>query len=254
MLQKVISGSETGVSEAALRAALACKLEVGGRPPRQSKSGERTSESHFSGTPSDQQGIHPWDLQTERNVRDADVTLALQPATQGIADVGTGWACKYAQQYGKALLACDPFNPESAERIVSWLRISRAVTVNVTGPREDAVSGIGQASYDLLMECFAVVLALDPTRRRRIRSTTKASTDTHGVASKIYRLRTEAGLVQDELAELVGTTRSAICRMEDPRYHGHSLKLLRRVAAAVGKAVEVHFVPQSQAPAADLFR
>jgi hypothetical protein len=34
-----------------------------------------------------------------------------------------------------------------------------------------------------------------------------------------------------------------ICRLEDADYDGHSLAMLRRVAAAVGKRVEVRFVP-----------
>lgn len=62
------------------------------------------------------------------------------------------------------------------------------------------------------------------------------------VARDVYHLRTEAGLTQAQLARLVGTTASAICRLEDAEYGGHSLSMLRRVAAAVGKRVEVRFV------------
>ncbi|MCA9757574.1 MAG: helix-turn-helix domain-containing protein [Candidatus Eisenbacteria bacterium] len=56
-------------------------------------------------------------------------------------------------------------------------------------------------------------------------------------------LRTDAGLTQAELAKLVGTSRSVISRLEDDDYDGHSLALLRRVAAAVNKRVEIRFVP-----------
>jgi transcriptional regulator with XRE-family HTH domain len=63
------------------------------------------------------------------------------------------------------------------------------------------------------------------------------------VAQKVYDLRTEAGLTQRELAEKVGTTASVICRLEDAAYEGHSLSLLQRIAAAVGRQVEVRFVP-----------
>jgi len=40
----------------------------------------------------------------------------------------------------------------------------------------------------------------------------------------------------------VGTTASVICRLEDADYSGHSLAMLRRIAAAVGMRVEVRFV------------
>ena len=45
------------------------------------------------------------------------------------------------------------------------------------------------------------------------------------IARKIYELRKEAGLTQTELAKLVGTTASAISRLEDADYEGHSLSM-----------------------------
>lgn len=63
------------------------------------------------------------------------------------------------------------------------------------------------------------------------------------VARKIYGLRTQAGLTQHQLARLVGTTASVICRLEDADYEGHSLSMLRRIAAALDKRVEIRFIP-----------
>lgn len=63
------------------------------------------------------------------------------------------------------------------------------------------------------------------------------------VARKIYTLRAEAGLTQAQLAKLIGTSRSVISRLEDDDYGGHSLAMLRRIAAAMDKRVEIHFVP-----------
>ncbi|MFW6114352.1 MAG: helix-turn-helix domain-containing protein [bacterium] len=63
------------------------------------------------------------------------------------------------------------------------------------------------------------------------------------VARQIYDLRTEAGLSQRELANMVGTTASVICRLEDADYDGHSLAMLRRIAAALDKQVQIQFLP-----------
>jgi ribosome-binding protein aMBF1 (putative translation factor) len=63
------------------------------------------------------------------------------------------------------------------------------------------------------------------------------------IARKIYALRTGAGLSQRQLAKLVGTTASVICRLEDADYEGHSLAMLRRIAAALDKRVEIRFLP-----------
>jgi ribosome-binding protein aMBF1 (putative translation factor) len=63
------------------------------------------------------------------------------------------------------------------------------------------------------------------------------------VARKIAALRTEAGLSQRQLAKLIGTTASVICRLEDADYEGHSLAMLNRIATALNRRVEIHFVP-----------
>ena len=62
------------------------------------------------------------------------------------------------------------------------------------------------------------------------------------IARKIYQLRTKAGLTQQQLAARVGTSKSAICRLEDADYEGHSLSMLKRIAEALGKRVEIRFV------------
>jgi DNA-binding XRE family transcriptional regulator len=62
------------------------------------------------------------------------------------------------------------------------------------------------------------------------------------IARKIYVLRTKAKLSQAELARKVGTTQSVISRLEDADYDGHSLEMLRRIAAALQKRVEIRFL------------
>lgn len=47
------------------------------------------------------------------------------------------------------------------------------------------------------------------------------------IAQRIYDLRIARGLSQQELGDLVGTTASVICRLEDADYHGHSMNMLR---------------------------
>ena len=61
------------------------------------------------------------------------------------------------------------------------------------------------------------------------------------LARKIFELRTKAGLSQRELAQRVGTSASAICRLEDADYEGHSVSVLKRIAEALDKRVEIRF-------------
>ena len=84
--------------------------------------------------------------------------------------------------------------------------------------------------------------------RRRYYSTDKAKARLEEarasaeVARRIYKLRTDAGLTQAQLARLVGTSRPVISRLEDDDYDGHSLNMLFRIAAALDKRVEIRFV------------
>ena len=62
------------------------------------------------------------------------------------------------------------------------------------------------------------------------------------VARKIAALREKAGLSQRQLAKLIGTTASVICRLESADYEGHSLAMLNRIAAALNQRLEIRFV------------
>ncbi len=62
------------------------------------------------------------------------------------------------------------------------------------------------------------------------------------IGQMIHDIRTQAGLTQKQLAELAGTDQAVISRLEDADYEGHTMSMLRRIARALGKRVEVRFV------------
>jgi len=66
------------------------------------------------------------------------------------------------------------------------------------------------------------------------------------IAEQIYILRTQAGLSQSQLAELVGTTQSVISRLEDADYTGHSLAMLRKIGVALHQRLGIQFVPETE--------
>ncbi|MBI2059375.1 MAG: helix-turn-helix transcriptional regulator [Nitrospirae bacterium] len=63
------------------------------------------------------------------------------------------------------------------------------------------------------------------------------------VALQIAALRKEAGLSQKELAKRLRTTQQQVSRLESTSYEGHSLSMLRRVAAALDARVRVVLEP-----------
>ncbi len=65
----------------------------------------------------------------------------------------------------------------------------------------------------------------------------------YALVDQLLRARTRAGLTQDAVAERMGTTKSAISRLESAGKHTPSLGTLRRYAEAVGCELQVKLVP-----------
>ena len=68
------------------------------------------------------------------------------------------------------------------------------------------------------------------------------------VADQLLQARARAGLTQDAVAERMGTTKSAISRLESAGKHTPSLSTLQRYARAVGCDIQVKLVPQKSHP------
>ena len=64
------------------------------------------------------------------------------------------------------------------------------------------------------------------------------------VAGQLLEARARAGLTQDAVAEIMGTTKSAISRLEAAGKHAPSLSTLQRYAHAVGCKLQVKLVPE----------
>ena len=59
------------------------------------------------------------------------------------------------------------------------------------------------------------------------------------IAVEIAELREKQGLTQAALAERVGTTQSVIARLENPNYGNYTIRMLSRVAKALGGHLRV---------------
>src|SRR3546814_4739476 len=63
------------------------------------------------------------------------------------------------------------------------------------------------------------------------------------LADQMLKARSRAGLTQDAVADLMGTTKSAISRLESAGKHAPSLATLKRYAQAVGCDLQVKLIP-----------
>jgi DNA-binding XRE family transcriptional regulator len=63
---------------------------------------------------------------------------------------------------------------------------------------------------------------------------------------ELLAARLEAGLTQEEVAACMGTTKSAVSRLEAAGKHSPSVATLSRYAKAVGCEVEIKLVPKTR--------
>ncbi|MGB6064587.1 MAG: helix-turn-helix transcriptional regulator [Desulfomonilaceae bacterium] len=72
------------------------------------------------------------------------------------------------------------------------------------------------------------------------------------IAKQIYELRNQAGLTSAELADRADVDEAVIEALEQADYEGDAFSMLIRIASALNKKLEVHFVPASSAEPTEL--
>lgn len=66
----------------------------------------------------------------------------------------------------------------------------------------------------------------------------------YALVREMLAARAQLGLSQENVAERMGTTKSAISRLETAGKHSPSLTTLKKYARAVGCQLEVKFIPK----------
>jgi hypothetical protein len=152
ILQKIISGGQTGVDRAALDVGLARGIPSGGWCPRGrlAEDGRIPDCYPLSETPH-----RRYRERTEWNVRDSDATLIL---ATGKLTGGTKLTEFFAKELGKPCFRVDFADPSGAH----WLKeqfVSRQIQVlNIAGPRESTEPGIYQKTVNYLNALLDVML------------------------------------------------------------------------------------------------
>lgn len=66
----------------------------------------------------------------------------------------------------------------------------------------------------------------------------------YALVREMLSARAKSGLTQEAVAELMGTTKSAVSRLESAGKHAPSIATLKRYARAVGCDLKIEFVPK----------
>jgi transcriptional regulator with XRE-family HTH domain len=79
-------------------------------------------------------------------------------------------------------------------------------------------------------------------KRERFRTAYNDLTEEYSLVREMLSARSKSGLTQEAVAELMGTTKSAVSRLESAGKHSPSLTTLRKYAQAVGCDLKIEFI------------
>jgi hypothetical protein len=156
MVERIISGGQTGVDRAALDVALRLNIPIGGWCPRgrRAEDGRIPRRYPLRDTPSDRYG-----QRTAWNVRDADATLIL---TIGDLTRGTAFTHRMTMALQRPVYVVDLAQTRAVSPVRRWLRRHAVRTLNVAGPRASA----SPEMYNLAARFMQRLLGTAPTDTR----------------------------------------------------------------------------------------
>jgi hypothetical protein len=151
MIEKIISGGQTGADRAALDAAIEIDIPHGGWVPkgRLAEDGVVPPSYHLSEMPTDS-----YAARTEKNIVDSDGTLIL---SHGPLSGGSALTQDLAEKHERPCLHIDLNRIpafKTAAMIAAWITLHHIKILNVAGPRTGNDPNIYQKTKDLLIAAF----------------------------------------------------------------------------------------------------
>ena len=161
MLEKIISGGQTGVDLAALDAAIDLNIAYGGWCPkgRINEMGVISEKYSFLKEISGTFNIDKenYDTRTRCNILDSDATLILVPKIPLPTKIRDGTLLTIQEvQNKKPYLTVDLSRPlsENIDILKNWYEKHNIKILNIAGPRESTCPGIYRDSVDFLIEAL----------------------------------------------------------------------------------------------------
>jgi predicted Rossmann-fold nucleotide-binding protein len=148
IFSKIISGGQTGVDRAALDAALALGLPVGGWCPKGRRAEDGPIDFRY---PLKETDSFYYPVRTEKNVMNADGTLVL---TWGKPKGGTALTVKLTRAHKKPYFLLDLSAGARIRTVLEWGRTHQIQTLNIAGPREGETPGIYKQAFCFLKKMF----------------------------------------------------------------------------------------------------
>lgn len=146
LIQKILSGGQTGVDRAALDVAIAVGIPHGGWCPKGCIAEDGVIPAHYN---LQETVSADYSERTTWNVRDSDGTLII---LEGKPTGGTLLTIEVAKKLNKPYLIVNLSCELQIDNITNWITENGIVVLNIAGPRESQCSNIYRLSYAILLQ------------------------------------------------------------------------------------------------------
>lgn len=160
MIEKIVSGGQTGSDRAGLDAAITLNIPHGGWCPK-----GRLAE--LGGTIPDKYQLQEtnssdFSERTKLNIRDSDGTLIFVPKLPLDVNDGTVLTIQEVKDKEKRYLIIDlsttPHPQPIINEIIDWVKTNNIRILNIAGPRESLSPGTYQATYNFLIALLPKII------------------------------------------------------------------------------------------------
>jgi hypothetical protein len=166
VLERVVSGGQSGVDRAALDVAQQLGIPIGGWCPRGRRAEDGPIDLRY---PLQETPTANYPQRTEWNVRDSSGTLII---TFGRPRGGTALTVTLARRLGRPHLVVDldAMPPPPAARATLWIRSQGLCVLNVAGPRQSDHPDVGRRAAAFLEEALRPLAGTPPRAPKALKT------------------------------------------------------------------------------------
>lgn len=149
MIEKIVSGGQTGADRAGLDVALILGIPLGGWCPK----GRRAEDGPIADRyPMRETRSGEYEERTRLNVRDSDATVVFIVREMG---VGSAHTVETARGLGRPLLVVDLSENPGPQILMKWIGENSVRVLNVAGSRENRDNPIYEKVREYLLKAFS---------------------------------------------------------------------------------------------------
>eukprot|EP00933_Yihiella_yeosuensis_P006050 TRINITY_DN110692_c0_g1_i1.p1 TRINITY_DN110692_c0_g1~~TRINITY_DN110692_c0_g1_i1.p1 ORF type:complete len:186 (+),score=34.41 TRINITY_DN110692_c0_g1_i1:178-735(+) len=163
MIERIISGYQTGADQGALAAAQDNGVQIGGAAPHGGVDENGLIPERFAGCfeamAAADDSVSIWDMRTAKNLETGDAVIIFVPKLPLPVMDGTKLTMDRAASLRKPCLIIDLSKPIDADAVEVWVCEHSIKTLNVAGPRESSSPGMYQAVYEVVSSLCKLLIA-----------------------------------------------------------------------------------------------